>query len=377
MSAKTSAALSALLACMVFSSGCGKNANEPVRNDDSSSAENEAYKVSDNNSASDDISEKKDDTNIGEPFLSEVLQSVNEELNDASEIVTEFMNGLLYHNYDVFMQYSGAQSFSTYDFLNGVYLSDWEIVNVVEYDGDEPENDDKAYTFEIKMNVSDSDCERFKTGESVWLLDVINSDNSYFSSFRPESESAERILNGKNDDFSDAVKMCYAFTSELGWVCGDEEVIDLGDVDKLVEKEMLANNLIEFCGRFNMTDGAVTEDYTYSVDWLNESTEKLLGISGLDFTLVPTYDAENNTIGLTASKYSCGYGILTDEQTDTENGLHNVVIDWYADTICLAKACTLQYVLVDNPDGTLKLQSVEKLYSSGERMAFYLENIER
>lgn len=377
MSAKTSAALSALLACMVFSSGCGKNANEPVRNDDSSSAENEAYKVSDNNSASDDISEKKDDTNIGEPFLSEVLQSVNEELNDASEIVTEFMNGLLYHNYDVFMQYSGAQSFSTYDFLNGVYLSDWEIVNVVEYDGDEPENDDKAYTFEIKMNVSDSDCERFKTGESVWLLDVINSDNSYFSSFRPESESAERILNGKNDDFSDAVKMCYAFTSELGWVCGDEEVIDLGDVDKLVEKEMLANNLIEFCGRFNMTDGAVTEDYTYSVDWLNESTEKLLGISGLDFTLVPTYDAENNTIGLTASKYSCGYGILTDEQTDTETGLHNVVIDWYADTICLAKACTLQYVLADNPDGTLKLQSVEKLYSSGERMAFYLENIER
>ncbi len=59
MSAKTSAALSALLACMIFGSGCGKNANEPVRNDDSSSAENEAYKVSDNNSASDDISEKK------------------------------------------------------------------------------------------------------------------------------------------------------------------------------------------------------------------------------------------------------------------------------------------------------------------------------
>ena len=247
----------------------------------------------------------------------------------------------------------------------------------MEYDGNEPENDDKAYTFEIKMNVSDSDCERFKTGESVWLLDVINSDNSYFSSFRPESESADRILNGKNDDFSDAVKMCYAFTSELGWVCGDEEVIDLCDVDKLVEKEMLANNLIEFCGRFNMTDGAVTEDYTYSVDWLNESTEKLLGISGLDFTLVPTYDDENNTIGLTASKYSCGYGILTDEQTDTETGLHNVVIDWYADTICLAKACTLQYVLADNPDGTLRLQSVEMLYSSGERMAFYLENIER
>lgn len=377
MSAKTSAALSALLACMIFGSGCGKNANEPVRNDDSSSAENEAYKVSDNNSASDDISEKKDDTNIGEPFLSEVLQGVNEELNDASEIVTEFMNGLLYHNYDVFMQYSGAQSFSTYDFLNGVYLSDWEIVNVVEYDGNETENDDKAYTFEIKMNVSDSDCERFKTGESVWLLDVINSDNSYFSSFRPESESADRILNGKNDDFSDAVKMCYAFTSELGWVCGDEEVIDLCDVDKLVEKEMLANNLIEFCGRFNMTDGAVTENYTYSVDWLNESTEKLLGISGLDFTLVPTYDDENNTIGLTASKYSCGYGILTDEHTDTESGLHNVVIDWYADTICLAKACTMQYVLADNPDGTLRLQSVEMLYSSGERMAFYLENIER
>ena len=94
MSAKTSAALSALLACMIFGSGCGKNVNEPVRNDDSSSAENEAYKVSDNNSASDDISEKKNDTNIGEPFLSEVLQGVNEELNDASEIVTEFMNGL-------------------------------------------------------------------------------------------------------------------------------------------------------------------------------------------------------------------------------------------------------------------------------------------
>lgn len=365
MSAKAGAVLGAMVAFGFMGTGC-------VSADglDSGNTGTVPYNVSDNNSASVDISGNAvsaDKENGGK----------SERLKYAEAIVSEFMDGLLYHKSDVLVQYGGARSLSAYSFLDGVCLTDWEIIDFSDYEnsGDFQDND-KIYTFKIKMNISESSSELFPVGESVWLLDVSDTDKSYFSSFALEGAEEKTILADSVDslDASTAVKMCYAYTSSFDWICGDDTVPDREAVDNQIEKERLVCNLLEFCSYFDGEGVQTASQMNYSAEWLKGSAEKLLGITELDFTGVPLYNADDDTIKNKILKYSWGYAALDSEHYDEENGVHTVVIDWYADTIFLSKAFTVKYTLSDNGDGTMRLLSSEKSDNSGERPLFFTEN---
>lgn len=366
MSARAGAVLGAMVAFGFMGTGCVSSDGIAAGNSGTV-----PYNVSDNNSASVDISENTGsaDKENGE---------TSERFKQAESIVSEFMDGLLYHNADVLVQYGGARSFSAYSFLDGVCLTDWKIIDFSDYEksGDFQDND-KIYTFKIKMNISESSSELFPVGESVWLLDVSDTDKSYFSYFAPEGAEEKTVLADSVDslDASAAVKMCYAYTSAFDWICGDDMVPDRECVNNQIEKERLVCNLLEFCNYFDVDGGQTDSEMSYSAEWLKESSEKLLGITELDFSGITIYNAEDNTLKNNILKYSWGYATLDSEQYDKENGVHTVVMDWYADTIFLSKAFTVKYTLSDNGDGTMRLLSSEKIYDSGERPLFFTENL--
>ncbi|MGN0586303.1 MAG: hypothetical protein ACI4JF_03380 [Oscillospiraceae bacterium] len=310
--------------------------------------------LSDNNSASDDNSEKSADSYVAL----------------AEQYAAEFLEGLKDHNAELLMQYGGAGSFSAYDFLNGVYLSDWKIVDRT---ADNTLNgDDGSCLFKVELDVSKSDSELFPEGKSLWELEYTESDGEYFSFFRPDGADESKYLSYATSasEMSDAVKMCYYFTSAFGWLCDDGDISIDGD-EKQIEKELFANNLIIY----SCLNGAAEpeNDNEFSAERLTWCAENLLGLDRIDFTKIGAYNAEKNTVKLSARSYSCGYGVISEDKV--ENGVHTVVIDWYADTIYLAKALTVRYTLEENGDGLLRLVSSENIYDNGERLAYYTKNI--
>lgn len=290
--------------------------------------------------------------------------SVYDSSGETEKLITEFMNALVSHDTETVARIGGSQSYSAYSFLDGVAFSDWEIVDF--------QNDENGEIYTIKMKITESSEEAFPVGESFWTIEASKGGDEYFSSFSRNGGEVKNILadNVSNLDVSDAVKMCYAFTSEFGWVSSDESIIDLNGTEKIVEKERFIGDLIKFCSYFSNDEELSGSIVDYPAEKLSESAEKLLGISDLDFTVLPSYNKAKNTVSNKRTKYCWGYAALADEQYDSENGIHRVKIDWYSDTILLAKAKSIDYVLLDNPDGSIRLYSTEKTFDNGEPIAF-------
>lgn len=344
MSVRARIAAVMLLMCGTFGTGC--RSAVPVVNNDYTAAKG----LSDNNSASDDNSEK----------------SAENYTDMAEQYAAEFLEGLKDHNAELLMQYGGAGSFSAYDFLDGVCLSDWKIVDKNVNNGE-----DDGCIFKVELDISQSDSEQFPEGNSLWYLGYSGEDEG-FSFFRHEGADEDSYLSYMTDPdkMSGAVRMCYFFTSEFGWLCDGGDIAIDGD-EKLIEKELLANNLIIY----SCLNGAAEpeSENKFSADRLAWCAENLLGLDNIDFTNIGAYDAENNTVTLSARTYCCGYGVVTEDKA--ENGVHTVVIDWYADMIYLAKARTVRYTLEESGDGLLRLVSAENIFDSGEHLAYYTKNI--
>lgn len=284
---------------------------------------------------------------------------------DNEKTVEEFMNALMSHDTETVARLGGSQSYSAYSFLDGVSFSSWEMVDF--------QSDDSSAVYRIKMNISESSVDDFPVGESIWTLKMSEQRDKYFISFQREGAEEKNILadNVSDLEVSNAVKMCYAFTSEFGWISSDENIIDMNGSEKVVEKERFISDLIKFCAYFSNDDELSSSIIDYPADKLSESAEKLLGISDLDFTVLPSYNKAKETVSSKRSKYSWGYAALADEQYDSGSGVHHISIDWYSDTIFLAKAKSIDYVLADNPDGSLRLYSTETTFDNGEPIAFF------
>lgn len=292
-------------------------------------------------------------------------ESGAEELSaEAEKTVAEFMDALVAHDTETVARLGGSQSYSAYSFLEGVAFSGWELID--------SHTDEESIVYKVKMNISESSVDDFPVGESIWEIQMSEQKDKYFVSFQREGAEEKTVLadNVSNLDVSGAVKMCYAFTSEFGWISSDENIIDVSCAEKIVEKERFISDLIKFCSYFSNDEELSTSIVDYPAEKLSESAEKLLGISSLDFTSLPTYNKAKNTVTDKRSKYSWGYAVLADEQYDSESGIHSVSLDWYSDTIFLAKARSIDYVLFDNPDGSMRLYSTEMTFDSGEPIAF-------
>lgn len=292
------------------------------------------------------------------PEIPNASGNLSEAPENDEDTVTVFMNALVSHNIETVARIGGAQTYGAYKFLEKVRFSDWQLEEI------------SGSAARVKLNISESGEADFPEGESVWTIELSDGENEYFSSFRRDGDNEKTVLadNVSALDVSDAVKMCYAFTSEFGWVSTDESIIDMKGSEKIVEKERFIEDLVMFCAYFSEDEQLSGSVIDFPADKLSESAKLLIGVENLDFTVLPSYNKVKNTVENRRSKYCWGYASLADEQY--ENGVHSVTIDWYSDTIMLAKARTIRYTLTDNPNGSMRLCTTETLFDSGEPVAF-------
>lgn len=101
---------------------------------------------------------------------------------------------------------------------------------------------------------------------------------------------------------------------------------------------------------------------------MKDYAERFLGITNYDFKDSPQYNSQRNEFMERFLGAHWKYSTFIESSVD-ENNIHTVVIDWYADKICWAKAYTFKYMVQENDDGSFKMLSVEKLFGTGYEIA--------
>ncbi|MBQ8175552.1 MAG: hypothetical protein IJ035_00765 [Oscillospiraceae bacterium] len=231
---------------------------------------------------------------------------------------------------------------TAYEFMNDFTLDSYSYSWIYAYGG-----------YGVTLNCSDSTCEMFPNGESLWYFG-----NGIFCPW----EKAEQ-LNSRYDDieepFRTAYKAAYYFSLFTGAFEFDEEWLEnFTDID--VHGFYHAYNPYVVISEYK--DGETTfydvtpEEFAAAVKKLyniNMTAEMAMSMAGDDGFMVR----------------SCGHGgiwyfdmLVGYEETDSEV---KVTIDYYGDMLYFYPVLEVEYTFAKNDDGTITLQGAEKIFDKG------------
>lgn len=276
-----------IIAVLIFSSlliGCNKD-NSEVKDDIDTSYESTEFSESSVTQSSEDelveyeIVESKTDIisesdiefqEVEEIFLSEqtsekdILEEYTVDLDvlkdfydfEQNEIIRgekeciEFLDALKNHDFYSLANLSRATTVNAYEFLNNVYISEWEIINK-----DYRKTDGNIFIdMKVKMNVYSSDSDMFPVGENIYSLTKSFGEDLYFF-FYLEDEPLVNCLVYDISKYDDVVNFCYRFTTELGKIYSYDSINDfneqLKEFNTAFEKEQLTIFMIRFCNSFS------------------------------------------------------------------------------------------------------------------------------
>lgn len=181
---------------------------------------------------------------------------------------------------------------------------------------------------------------RFEKGENLWTVTALDplGEYSLFGALSMNGEERESIrLLERNGNVSDKVRFCYECMVEL------EPYIRYSE--PIAKDDAFYSSLARFLGKF-------TES---SADNFNDAAQKYFGIdAGFD---------DDNIQPL-------WYGAYEKEAAAAYEAENEVIIDFYADSLLLTKACTVKFTL-DDTDGYIRLDGTEVTYDSGLKIASY------
>lgn len=311
--------ITAVFAAALLLTACGSGANEQTV---SSSAESA---LTESTSAADTVSE----TSSG-------YDNAIEQEYDGR--ITQLMDAFAGKDKETLRMLCSADSTSAFDFIDGVDISGYSIISSEINAGSNPS--DFSKTYHISVNVTESSDDRFKAGENVWTVTALDplGEYSFFGALSIGDESRESIrLLERSGGVSDKVWFCYQCMVEL------EPYIRY--TEPIAKDEDFYSSYARFLGKF-------TES---SADNFNDAAQKYFGIdAGFD---------DDNIQPL-------WYGAYEKEASAAYEDENEVIIDFYADSLLLTKACTVKFIL-DDTDGYIRLDGTEVTYDSGLKIASY------
>lgn len=278
------------------------------------------------------------------------------EMDNDERRAYEFLEALKSKDVKKLCGMAGVISEEAYDFFKNTDVESYEMGRGVSYK--------YGKIFEVTLNITKSSHELFPVGESKWILDSSGSSSGDVL-FQPKGVELKRLLGG-NYEFSDVVSFCENFSATFycfGTYTDFKEICNEYREDKALD--ILTEGLIHFMPM----DKGLDVSFGLPRKWFEEKAEKVLGITGVDFTKSQFYNAEKDAIVHDDHGGSWNYCTLVSEEYDEESKLHTVVLDFYADVSYLVKAKTVKYIVKENEDGSFRLLSTENLFDSGYEAA--------
>lgn len=307
----------AIIAAALMLTACGSGADEQLGLTESSLYES--------TSAADTVSETSSDYD----------NAIEQEYDGR---ITQLMDAFAGKDKETLRMLCSADSTSAFDFIDGVDILGYSIISSEIIAGSNPS--DFSKTYHISVNVTESDDGHFEKGENLWTVTALNplGEYSLFGALSMNGEERESIrLLERNGNVSDKVRFCYECMVEL------EPYIRY--TEPIAKDEDFYSSYARFLGKF-------TES---SADNFNDAAQKYFGIdAGFD---------DDNIQPLWCGAYEKEASAAYEDENE-------VIIDFYADSLLLTKACTVKFTL-DDTDGYIRLDGTEVTYDSGLKIASY------
>ncbi|MHC1695532.1 MAG: hypothetical protein AB9835_09755 [Eubacteriales bacterium] len=335
----------------------------------------------------DDITERLMDTqeySVDDGFSDSDPPTAGESLNAEQELekkLHEFLDALVSGDKEKLIQFGGVKSPAAYGFWEGTDVAGYKILR-----SSPCERIGREETFEVELDIRSSSHELFPVGKSVWNITTMYSESGYFEPIRPADVPYKdiKMITFSKDDFSDAVNFCYYFTVELDYylnllpnsrTCGDFNQItpdiarkDTASTSYTEEDREAVTWFSTMMWRFiQKVSPVVTKDTYMDMAWIEQRAEEILGITNADYIRSSAYDPSTGKLGERYLGGNWKFGFLVSEEKD-DAGNTVIVIDWYADTLMIAHACTLRYTLYPTQD-SFRLFQVEELFNTGHTIA--------
>lgn len=235
---------------------------------------------------------------------------------------------------------------TAYEFMNDFTLDSYSYSWIYAYAG-----------YGVTLNCSDSTCEMFPNGESLWYFG-----NGMFCPW----EKAEK-LNSRYDDleepFRTAYNAAYDFSLRTGVFEFNEEWLEnFTDID--VHRFYHAYNPYAVISEYK--DGETTF-YDVTPEEFAAAVKKLYNINMTAEMAMSMADDDGFMIRSCGHGGSWYYDMLADyEETDSEV---KVTIDYYGDALYFYPVLEVEYTFAKNDDGTITLQGAEKIFDKGYELA--------
>lgn len=319
---------------------------------------NSNIKISDT-SALPDTSKISTTININEPATEISINYEYETDQDLKNIMDSFFNALINNDQKTLEEITTACP-GAYSFLNGMKISNYSYSNV--------SYSNCCINADVLLDVTESNNERLPQGKQLYKFSVGYGASSLDFEFYPYSTvnpdvtySGDSEIHFCNETYTYFPNFCgcdsdedftSAFTNSY-----DESGLNLCILSRLLS---YTQNPIDDENNTINEYGAKLGNYL----WYDEYAKKCFGIIGLDFKNCSYYNADTGNIEIPAHGGSWVYGYInSSEHTEddcTQNTLR-IVITYCADATVLCPVKKIEFIVVTNPDGSLKMKSIKLL----------------
>ncbi len=274
-------------------------------------------------------------------------------INDLDSLV--FMLGAKRRHGEMFEEENRTKIFPAYSFLEDVSIENIRISKetIKEYHGE----------YQIEIDVSKSDTKHFVPGISIWDVWIGDYESGYIDYFRP-SQNAVEVISRESDPVTYLAYAYGLFLAPYSFANGnkieDFNMIFEEKYDSQDENDKRLSSIVFFIGK-----STKSSDYKITVPSFLEQADKILGIKEIDFKGHRNFNENTNEVGY---DFLGGYWMYASEdfrEYDENTNTYEIELTYYSDAAYYLPAMTLKFQIKENPDGSLRILSVEKIYDSG------------
>jgi len=272
--------------------------------------------------------------------------------NDLDSLL--FMLGAKKIPEEMFKEENRTKIFPAYSFLEDLSIENIRVTKetMKEYHGE----------YQIEIDVSKSGTKHFVPGTNLWDVWIGNYDNS-INYFRPSQNHVE-IVSGDSNPATYLAYQYGLFLAPYSFANGnkieDFNTIFEDKYDSQDENDKRLSSIVFFIGR-----STKSSDYKITVPLFLEQADKILGIKEIDFKGHRNFNENTNEVGY---EFLGGYWMYAAEdfrEYDENTKMYEIKITYYSDAVYYLPAMKLKFQIKENPDGSLRILSVEKIYDSG------------
>ncbi len=275
---------------------------------------------------------------LAENNLTVTLEKERDYLNNGEKYLSEFMEYLESGCTTSYYYLDQGCDFGQYDFMDDFTIDSYSYSWIYADGG-----------YGVTLNCSDSTCEMFPNGESLW----------YFGGgiFCPW-EKAEK-LNSRYDDIEEPFRTAYYAASDFSLYTGafefDKEWLEsYTDISPHAFCCHAYNPYLEIEIIDEENEGFSFENFIYAMKQTYNINISQEAFDGNTIGYIPLCGGHGGTWLYTEL---VGY-----EETDSEV---KVTIDYYGDELYFYPVIETEYTFTKNADGTITLQGAEKIFDKG------------